>query len=291
MKGLNVLSLFDGISCGYEALRRANIKIENYFASEIDPAAIAISKANFPDIIYLGDIRNQDEWKLPKIDLIIGGSPCQDLSSANLKGKGLNGEMSSLFFEYLKAIKLFKPKYFLLENNYSMKKEYRNIISNLLGCEPVLINSSLVSAQNRRRLYWANFKITIPEDKGILFKDILLNLPLRDTKPFVFNSFGASHIGYLSQLKANCVTTKSSHSSQYYVNDDMSKMRTLSIEEAEALQTLPRNYTKYGVLNSNIVEIKPAERYKAVGNGWTVDVIVHIFECLKKEGGKDNGKI
>jgi len=186
-KGINVLSLFDGLSCGNVALERAGIKINNYYASEVDKWAIQIANKNYPDIIQLGDVLGVKGKDLPKIDLLIGGSPCQDLSFAG-KGKGLiKGDRSSLFYQYVRLLKECKPKYFLLEN-VRMKQEYQDIISDLLGVQPVKINSSLVSAQNRVRLYWTNIpNVTQPEDKGILLKDILLD---DAEEPMLSNIYG-----------------------------------------------------------------------------------------------------
>lgn len=169
---MKILSLFDGISCGYLALKRAGLPVTKYFASEIDRYAITVSKNNFPDIIHLGDCRNVFREMLPPIDILIGGSPCQGFSFA---GKQLNfsDPRSALFFEYLRLLNELKPTYFLLEN-VKMKKEYEQIISNCLGVDPIEINSSRVSAQNRKRLYWTNIpNIDQPQDKGILLKDIL----------------------------------------------------------------------------------------------------------------------
>lgn len=170
--GLNVLSLFDGISCGQVALERAGIKVNNYFASEIDKNAIKVTMANYPNTIQIGDVRNIDVKTLPKIDLLIGGSPCQNLSIAG-NGKGLEGEKSCLFYEYARILKEIKPKYFLLEN-VKMKKENEEIITNIMGVKPIIINSSLVSAQNRVRLYWTNIpNIEQPKDLKILLNDII----------------------------------------------------------------------------------------------------------------------
>lgn len=166
---MNVLSIFDGMSCGRIALERAGIKVDNYYASEIDKYAIQIAKKNYPDIIHIGDVTKVKANDLPKIDLLIGGSPCQGFSFA---GKQLNfeDERSKLFFEFVRLLEECKPKYFLLEN-VKMKKEYQDIISSYLGVEPIKINSSLVSAQNRERLYWTNIpNIRQPEDKGIFIK-------------------------------------------------------------------------------------------------------------------------
>ena len=170
--GINVLSLFDGLSCGNIALEKAGIKVNNYYASEIDKWAIQIANKNYPNIIQLGDVTKFDETQLPKIDLLIGGSPCQGFSFA---GKQLNFDdpRSKLFFVYVYMLKQLKPKYFLLEN-VRMSKQSQDVISEHLGVQPIKINSSLVSAQNRVRLYWTNIpNVTQPTDKGLKLKDIL----------------------------------------------------------------------------------------------------------------------
>lgn len=183
-----VLSLFDGISCARVALERAGIPVEVYFASEIDDYAISISGKNYPDIIQIGDVKTILDWaratdipielsrirEIFGIDLLIGGSPCQDLSIAKKDRKGLDGERSSLFWEYVRILREIKPKYFILENVASMPKEAKEIITRELGVEPIMINAALVSAQNRKRLFWTNIPDVIqPEDRGILLKDIL----------------------------------------------------------------------------------------------------------------------
>jgi DNA (cytosine-5)-methyltransferase 3A len=183
-QGINVLSLFDGMSCGQIALERAGIKVNNYYASEIDKHAIAVTQKNFPNTIQLGDVTKVKGSDLPKMDLIIGGSPCQGFSFA---GKGLNFEdqRSKLFFEFVRLIKECNPKWFFLEN-VKMKKEHELVISQYMKVAPIEINSALVSAQNRVRLYWTNINekpyglfgdimtnIPQPKDKGILLKDIL----------------------------------------------------------------------------------------------------------------------
>jgi DNA-cytosine methyltransferase len=170
--GLNVLSLFDGMSCGQIALERARIKVNNYFASEIDKYAIQVAKHNYPNMQHIGDVTQVKATELPKIDLLIGGSPCQGFSFA---GKQLNFDdpRSKLFFEFVRLLKECTPKYFLLEN-VKMKKEYQDVITEHLGVEPIEINSNLLSAQNRKRIYWTNIPgITIPNDKGIMLKDIV----------------------------------------------------------------------------------------------------------------------
>ena len=170
---MNVLSLFDGMSCGQIALKKLGAKVDNYYASEIDKYAISIAEKNFPNTVHLGDVTKITSVPYNvKIDLLIGGSPCQGFSKS---GNRLNFDdpRSKLFFEFVRILKLVKPKYFMLEN-VVMNKESRDIISKYLGVEPIEINSNLVSAQSRRRLYWTNIpNVTIPEDKGIVIRDIL----------------------------------------------------------------------------------------------------------------------
>jgi len=186
---MKILSLFDGISCARVALERAGIPVEAYYASEIDKYAIQISAKNYPDIIQLGDIKSladeigiiERNWT-KNIDLLIGGSPCQDLSIAKKNRKGLDGERSGLFWEYVRILKEVKPKYFILENVNSMPKEAKALITETLGVEPIMINAALVSAQNRKRLFWfgklvgdtyEQVNIDQPQDRGILLRDIL----------------------------------------------------------------------------------------------------------------------
>ena len=197
-KKMNILSLFDGMSCSQIALNNLGIKYDNYYASEVDKYVIKVTQANYPNTIQLGDVRNIKVSDLPKIDLLVGGSPCQGFSFA---GKQLNfdDERSKLFFEYVRILREVKPKYFLLEN-VLMKKEYQDVISKELGIEPIMINSSLLSAQNRKRLYWTNIKegyfdlfgnkvsfIPQPGDKNLVLKDILEN-------------------GFVDRDKAHCLT-------------------------------------------------------------------------------------
>ncbi len=212
---MRVLSLFDGISCGRLALERAGIPVEKYYSSEIDKWAIKISESNYPDIIRLGDVRNVEPVD---VDLVIGGSPCQGFS---LVGKKLNFEdpRSQLFFEYVRLIHQIRPKYFLLEN-VPMKQESQDVISSFLGVEPVMIDSALVSAQQRKRLYWANFPITQPEDKGIVLKDIL-----ESDKVAVTKSHGEL---YYRAHKSTCLDAS------YYKGADNRGQRTGCIEVGHA---------------------------------------------------------
>jgi DNA-cytosine methyltransferase len=192
---MKILSLFDGISCARIALDKTNIPVEMYYASEIDKYAISISQKNYPDIIQIGDVKDISSVGA-EIDLLIGGSPCQDLSIAKKNRQGLDGARSGLFWEYVRILNDFKPKYFILENVASMPKEAKRTITEALGVEPIMINAALVSAQNRKRLFWVgkwNGKkyeqviIPQPEDKGILLKDIL-EIDV-DEKFYVYNKY------------------------------------------------------------------------------------------------------
>lgn len=192
---MKTLSLFDGISCARVALERAGIPVETYYASEIDKYAIQISNKNYPDIFHIGNIEDlyvengflhNDAFEgfepithvKDKIDLLIGGSPCQDLSIAKKNRKGLDGERSGLFWEYVRILEEVKPKYFILENVASMPKEAKAVITEALGVEPIMIDAALVSAQRRKRLFWTNIpNVTLPEDKGIFLKDVLESIP------------------------------------------------------------------------------------------------------------------
>lgn len=303
---INVLSLFDGISCGQIALERAGIEIENYFASEIDKYAMQITMANYPNTKQLGGVKNVTSEQLPKIDLLIGGSPCQGFSFA---GAGLNfeDERSKLFFEFVRLKNELKPKYFLLEN-VKMKQEFQDIISEQLGVKPILINSSLVSAQNRERLYWTNIPVIgQPIDKGILLKDIiedgqvlkdksqtilatlykenaksmikrnkqglliLKNIyPKKGQNGNVYSIFGkcktlSAGVG----IKGNGIGSSNAPKIESINADGWRKLSPL---ECERLQTVPDGYTKY---------VSDTQRYKALGNGWTVDVISFIFSFLR----------
>ena len=171
---MKVLSLFDGISCARVALERVGIPVETYYASEIDKYAIQISNKNYPDIVQLGDVKTVTKDMVGNIDLLIGGSPCQDLSIAKKNRQGLKGDRSGLFYEYVRILREIKPKWFILENVASMPKEAKETITKELGVEPIMINAALVSAQNRKRLFWTNIpNVQQPEDRGILLKDIL----------------------------------------------------------------------------------------------------------------------
>lgn len=278
---MNVLSLFDGIGCAKLALERANIKIDNYYSSEIKPSALKVLNYHYKDIFHLGNINNYNKWNLSKIDIILGGSPCQDLSIANKKRKGLKGERSVLFYKFVECLRKFNPKYFILENNASMPNKDKQKISKILGVEPIEINSSLLSAQNRRRLYWTNIpNITQPKDKNILLKDIIdKERKWFDILPCFKKKWQSTDriklIGKITREKSYTLTTKKCHTTNYYLNEDETKMTNLEIHEWEKLQTLPVGYTDCG--------INYGERFDLVGNAWTVDVVAHILSFIKQE--------
>ena len=357
---MNVLSLFDGMSCGQIALNRAGVKYDKYFASEIDKYAIKVAQANYPNTVQIGDVTQVDHTRLPfgGIDLLMGGSPCQGFSFA---GKQLNFDdpRSKLFFEFVRLKDELKPKYFLMEN-VPMKQESQDIISEYLGVKPVMINSSLFSAQNRKRLYWTNIPFdTMPTaDKCIVLQDILeedgianeamtnklgkshcitaryngavwwnsiqrkqrtmVQVGEADTinghdilkriyspsgKAPTLNTMGGGNrepkvaigrivnrrldehgvrkdgqldLPFTKQLevsdtgKSNCLTT--------FTKDNVlvngMQWRKLTPLECERLQTVPDNYTNH---------VSNSQRYKMLGNGWTVDVISHIMKGIKND--------
>lgn len=282
---INVLSLFDGMSCGQIALNKLGVKYEKYYASEIDKWAIEITKKNYPDTIHLGDVRNVRGEDLPKIDLLFGGSPCQSFSNAGNQ-TGFDGS-SGIFWEYVRVLREVKPKYFMLEN-VKMKKEWQDIITKELGVEPIAINSSLVSGQNRPRLYWTNIPgIGQPEDKGIKLKDILED-DATVGKQYLMTE---SSMAYMDRLrngkprweyhknpldgKAACIVASFYKLAGFGVLDYRNSgkpCRRLTPVECERLQTVPDNYTE---------GVSKTQRYKMIGNGWTVDVIAHIFSHME----------
>ena len=284
-KNINVLSLFDGMSCGQIALNKLGIKYDNYYASEIDKFAIGITKKNYPNTIHLGDVRDVKGEDVPNIDLFFGGSPCQSFSNAG-NGKGFEGS-SGIFWEYVRVLREVKPKYFMLEN-VKMKKEWQDIITKELGVEPIAINSSLLSGQNRPRLYWTNIPgVEIPEDKGIKLKDILEDDNLVDKqhlmtpKAMIYMDGlrnGKQRWDYHKNPldgKAACIVASFYKLSGLGVLDYRTlgkPCRRLTPVECERLQTVPDNYTE---------SASRTQRYKMIGNGWTVDVIAHIFSYMK----------
>lgn len=309
-----VLSLFDGISCGRVALERAGISITKYYASEIDKWATQVSYNNYPDIERVGDINSfsVDTWPR-KLDLIIGGSPCQGFSFAG-KQLAFDDPRSALFWKYVEILNYYKPRYFLLEN-VRMKKEHLQVITDALGVEPICINSALVSAQNRVRYYWTNIpNVTQPEDKHIYLKDIIEYGVVDKDKSYCVdaNYWKGGNLNQYFEKHRRQLIFQPSHTAErgrrltpdgskrddkegiivrgYEVRPDGKTcalttvqkdnyvteeyvIRKLTPIECERLQTLSDNYTA-GVSNT--------QRYKALGNGWTVDVIAHIFKGIKE---------
>ena len=285
----NVLSLFDGISSGQLALKRAGLLYDNYYASEINKNALRITMHSFPDTIQLGDVRKVYAKDLPKIDLLLAGSPCQGFSRSGQQ-LGFNDSRSALFFEFVRLLKECAPKYFLLEN-VPMRQEYREIISDHLKVPSIMINSALVSAQNRRRFYWTNIpNITQPEDKGILLKDIIEEIPEKfyryiDTSRFYsyvekknYVQYDLSGKGHNSQDqrafylhgKHGSLTTARGQSKTKILTAD-GRIRETTLHEVERLQTVPDGYTE--LIGENRAK-------RLLGNGWTIDVISHIFKFI-----------
>jgi DNA (cytosine-5)-methyltransferase 3A len=291
---MNVLSLFDGMSCGQLALKRAGVKVDKYFAAEIDKHAIAVTKENFPETQHLGDINKIQSEDLPKIDLLIGGSPCQSFSRGG-DNSGFDGK-SRLFWEFIRLLKETKPDFFLLEN-VVMKKSWESIITQEMGVEPVMIDSKNFSAQKRQRLYWTNIPLDPVTDLGITLRSILEN---EDADP----DFDSELINFVDgECRVTQATKKGYALAQIYdaINISMPKSKTrrgrvsskktntldtacpyvvrlpngfrsLTRTELERLQTVPDGYTSTTSLS---------QAKKMLGNGWTVDVIAHIFKNLK----------
>jgi DNA (cytosine-5)-methyltransferase 3A len=295
-KPVKVLSLFDGISCGMVALERARIPVDRYVAYEIEPNAIKISRKNYPQIKHCGDVTVADFTQYRGFDLLLGGSPCQDLSNYKYdRGdvKGLEGSKSNLFYHFVRALKESEPKYFLLENVASMEQRWVDVISKELGVRPIMINSDLVSAQLRKRLYWTNIpNVTQPTDKGIVLRDIAV---LTDEVPdkywyhreFTYNGpdakVQATLLGsglmrnmrecYNLNGKCNTLLCDGDGGNRQKKIYQAGRCRKLMPIEYERLQNLPDNYT---------VGVADSRRYTAIGNGWTVDVIAHILKGVSE---------
>lgn len=315
-EGLVVLSLFDGMSNGQIALKKLGLKVKKYFASEIKEDGMKVTQFNYPDTIQLGDVTKikykdgvlyseNGEFNIGKIDLVIGGSPCQNLSAAmkNEHRNGLEGEKSKLFFEYERILKEVNPSYFLLENVGSMKKEDKDIITELMKVEPIKINSENVSAQLRNRYYWTNIAVGEIKNLNIVFNDVLENgwsdrtkarcllesdsRPLADPLRMFHRYYSTGFTTLIFKSKEHYELCKE-HYDTYFkgksakeideIRDtvDLSVytgLRYMNQNELEACQTVPKGYTS--VLTRN-------EAAGLLGDGWTVDVIAHIFKGLIK---------
>ena len=291
---MNVLSLCDGISCLRIALQRGGHKVDKYFASEIKKSAIKCSKDNWNDIIQVGDItklhfkdgylyNDSTKWYVGKFDLVAFGSPCQSFSSANVHNDkehyGLNGK-SKLFFECLRVLKEVNPKYFLFEN-VKMKKDAKSMLDKYMGVNGILINSNLVSYQNRARYYWTNIpNVTIPEDKHISFQDYIDRNTTETKLPYsksYIKMWEGGNSGFVCKDithsdKVNCITARQTRCPNAGLIACEDFCRTLTQREQEIGQTLPVGYTKCLPYN---------QASDVIGNGWTVDVIVHILKGLE----------
>jgi site-specific DNA-cytosine methylase len=293
----NVVSVFDGMSCLQISLRNLGIEIDNYYASEIDPDAIKVTLSNFPKTKYLGDVRYIDTSTLFDIWLLSAGSPCTDFSLMGLR-KGLldihtldeyirlknegfdfGNTQSILFFEFLRILKELNPTYFFLENVVLKGefKKYEKLISEYLGVEPIIINSSLVSSQNRERCYWTNIpNVTVPKDKKIYTFDVIPN-SISCGNRGVMNKDEGKYIQKLTfrkDDKFNCLVTKPNSTNLVKVGNE--DIRKITIEESERIQTVPVGYT-------NVEGVSDSSRYKMIGNGWTINVIDHLLEPLINE--------
>ena len=304
-----VLSLFDGMSCGQIALNQLGFKVEKYFASEIKPHAIKCTQHNFPSTIQIGNVceisykdgilmTENGSFEVGKIDLLIGGSPCQGFSRAG-KELNFNDERSKLFFEYARILKEVNPTYFLLEN-VVMRKEYSDVITDILGVNPIMINSALVSAQERKRLYWTNIQgIEHPEDRNIYLCDVVnfkSVIPLKENtideiRKYTKRDFdvsidkngnirphredkrksGISEIGTLRNPNCKSVTIIKSHAPKTYKSPF--EIYELNRNECEQLQNVPMNYT---------IPVSEKQAKDLLGDGWTVEVIKHIFRNIIK---------
>lgn len=302
-----VLSLFDGMSCGQIALNQLGFKVEKYFASEIKPHAIKCTQHNFPNTIQIGNVcrisykdgiltTENGSFEIGKIDLLIGGSPCQGFSRAG-KELNFNDERSKLFFEYARILKEVNPTYFLLEN-VVMRKEYSDVITDMLGVTPIMINSALVSAQERKRLYWTNIQgIKQPKNRNIYLCDIVnfkSEIPLKENiideiRKYTKRDFdvsidkngnirphrkdkrksGISEIGTLRNPNCKSVTIIRSHAPKTYKSPF--EIYELNRNECERLQNVPIDYT---------ISISEKQAKDLLGDGWTIEVIKHIFKNI-----------
>lgn len=314
---MNVLSLFDGISCAYVSLLRAGIHPTLYLASEVDRYAIQISRKNFPDIIHVGGV--EQVVGLPPsegYDLLIGGSPCQDLSIAKRNREGLKGKKSGLFYEYVRILQTAQPKYFILENVASMSNEAKQEITDILGVEPIMINAALVSAQNRKRLFWVGkldefgtYKQVVipqPEDRGILLKDILEeNVDEKyNVKSVDFIKGGSgkkTNLDFIGGIRNKDWAKDGKNYSRNFGQGDRvyspnGKSTTLSAlgggrgaktglykDGTKIRKLTPIECERLQGLPDNYTEgVSNTQRYKALGNAFNVDVVAHILSFIPK---------
>lgn len=284
---MNILSLFDGISCGRVALQRAGIDVENYYASELDTHAIRVSQKNWPDIVQIGDVCGVRVADLPFVpDLIIGGSPCQGFSFSG-KQLNFNDPRSALFFEYVRILeeaRAINPNVKFILENVKMKAEYLDAISERLGVNPRFFNSEKCSAQSRPRYYWFNWDVDEIQDMGIVLKDILVDdweekhlCSPNHLKRLAESTDVPKRFSVIDPQKAICMTARQFANWRGTYVTTPKGIRKLTPVECERLQNLPDNYT---------AGIPDGQRYKALGNGWTVDVVAHILKGIKNDTTK-----
>lgn len=296
----NVLSLFDGGSCLQIALKMSRIPYDQYFASEINESAIAITQANFPDTIQIGDVRQVKAKDLPKIWLLSAGSPCQDFSISGTRRGMVTAEnfevtslkqylqlkragvkfigQSYLFWEFIRLVRELKPKYFFFENVAKMDPKWKYIISRELGVLPVEVNSSIMTAQNRVRLYWTNIHVLPFVEKDVRVGDIIPNAiggyGVRGRKSKTGNKKWDMIGTTRKDGKINCLTTRKHNHGRITLKNGST--RYLTVEEAEVIQTLPKGYT-------DVDGLSEAERWHMIGNGWTPVIVAHFLKGLKKD--------
>lgn len=263
---MNVLSLFDGISCGQQALLNAGINIHTYYASEIDPVAIEVTQSNFPDTVQLGDVSNVHAKTLPCIDLVMGGSPCQGFSRQG-KGEGFSNQASSLYIHYIRLLKETRAKWFLLEN-VTMKPEHINRITTDLGVAPIQLNSRYWVPHNRERLYWTNIPFTLNVPRNM---PSLSSMVGKGYEGVYAPPHGYFKGGFKEQCDvAPCVTRTGWLSSFFVVQHG--KRRKFTLQEVETLQGVPKDYTVVAGSNS--------ARVRLLGNAWTVPVVSTLLSSL-----------
>lgn len=278
---MNVLSLFDGMSCGQIALNVAGVKYDNYYACEIKKHAIETTQHNYPNTIQMGSVIDLVVEDLPKIDLLIGGSPCQDLTVMGMNRDGLKGSKSILFYEFLRVKDESNPTYFFFENVASMKNSDRDVITKLFETEPILINSSLFSAQERRRYYWTN----IDFDKSILDKGITIDdIVDRNKEPeetmsvkkraFIDKKKDSMYIRIDGKKSLPITARGYSAWNTQFITSNNGIIRDLTLDEYKKLQTVPLDY-EFLVSKSKATDL--------LGDGWTVDLVSHVFEGLSKK--------
>jgi len=313
---MKVLSLFDGISCCRVALERAGVPVSRYVAYETDPHAINVSLWNCPEAEHMGDVTDGDFRRYKGFDLVTGGFPCQDLSIAG-KRAGLKGKRSSLFWYLADAIETITPRYFLVENNKGMPEEAKRTITRALGVEPIEINSALVSAQNRRRLYWTNIKTDLPEDRGIKLRDVLKKrvhekyfLSDKAVEYLRRAKMNQRYIQCEFDTKARCLTANYYKGIPYNVLAVFQRPRGFNrgnfyTEKSPAVTSKAWSYENFlmleregdirfrrltpeecerlqGLPDGYTEMIPETQRYKVLGNGWNIDTITHIFNDLQR---------